>query len=335
MPNTGNVGLEVPTTGSLSGTWGSAALNPDFIALDGLIGGSVTVGLTNLPVTLTAPVGKSIAPTSGPVQSQNKMLVFTGTLSADVTVTLSLPGHYLIDNQTTGAFVITLRGATAATKVIGLPPGFTGSIFNDGSNVKFIDMGRVSTKEHWVGLTAMPAWVAACTVKPFLLCDGTIYNYSDYPALSAILAGTFGGNGITTFAVPDTRGRVSLPYDGTGTRITTAGCGINGQTIGASNGAVDAQVVTLARANLPNASIAVTITDTGHSHGMKGANTNFSNGGNGMYRYLPTDPVLSGYVTESATTGISAAFNLNGNVTQTAINNVQPSIVTGIDVIKT
>lgn len=330
MPNTGNVGLEVPTTGSEVGTWGSNALNPDFVAIDGLLAGAVTISLSNVPVTLTAPTGKSIAPSAGPVQSQNKMLTFTGTLTANVTVTLPLPGHYLIDNQTVGNFVITLRGATAATRVIGLPPGFCGSIFNDGSNVKFIDLGKTGTKEHWVGLTAMPAWVNACTVKPYLLCDGTdTYLIADYPALGNMLGSTFGGNGATTFAVPDTRGRVSLPYDSTG-RITTAGCGIDGAALNASGGT---QNVTLIRSDLPNTSVTVTITDPGHTHVMNVQSASgFQPGAGANAVQSPVPPGLS---TASSTTGITAAFNLNGSVTQTNVRNVQPSIVTGIDVIKT
>jgi microcystin-dependent protein len=331
MPNTGNIGLEVPTTGSEAGTWGSASINPDMVAIDGLIGGSVTVGLTNANVTLTAPAGKAIAAAAGPVQSQNKAVVFTGTLTGNVTITLPLPGHYVIDNQTLGAFVITVRGVTA-TRVIGLPPGFCGTIFNDGANVKFCDLGKTGSKEHWMGIIAMPAWVAACTVKPYLLLDGTAtYLLSDYPALGAMFGSTFGGDGVTTFGVPDTRGRVSLPYDGTGTRITSAGCGINGQSLNASGGT---QNVTLIRSDLPNDNVSVTITDPGHAHTFNSVISNFSNGGNGFNRPLSSDPAFSGLV-NSATTGITAAFYLNGNVTQTTVRNVQPSIVTGIDVVKT
>jgi hypothetical protein len=42
---------------------------------------------------------------------------------------------------------------------------------------------------------------------------------------------------------------LTVAPDGTGTRITTAGCGLNGQMTGA---ALDEQTVTLTQANLPN-----------------------------------------------------------------------------------
>lgn len=46
----------------------------------------------------------------------------------------------------------------------------------------------------------------------YLACDGTVYNISDYPELAAFYARSqgscnfYGGNGTTTFAVPDWRG---------------------------------------------------------------------------------------------------------------------------------
>ena len=46
----------------------------------------------------------------------------------------------------------------------------------------------------------------------YLVCDGTVYNIVDYPELAAYFAGQFeasnffGGDGVTTFAVPDLRG---------------------------------------------------------------------------------------------------------------------------------
>ena len=40
----------------------------------------------------------------------------------------------------------------------------------------------------------------------FLLCDGTLYNITDYPALAGIIRYTYGGSG-AQFAVPDMRGR--------------------------------------------------------------------------------------------------------------------------------
>jgi microcystin-dependent protein len=172
----------------------------------------------------------------------------------------------------------------------------------------------------WAGYTAMPAWVTACTNVPYLLCDGSVYNVSAFPSLGAKLLGKFGGNGATTFAVPDSQGRVLLPYDGTGTRITVSGCGINGQTIGAS---LDQETHTLTTPEIPSHNHGVT--DPGHTHPnsvpVAISQANAPPGGFGYNGFTSTP---------SATTGISIQ-NTGGGA---AHNNVQPSQVTGIMVIR-
>lgn len=44
----------------------------------------------------------------------------------------------------------------------------------------------------------------------WLLCDGSLLNISQNAALYNILSTTYGGNGITTFALPDFRGRTPV-----------------------------------------------------------------------------------------------------------------------------
>lgn len=51
------------------------------------------------------------------------------------------------------------------------------------------------------------AWARISAPAGFLICDGSVYNNSSYPNLAAVLGSTFGGDGITTFAVPDLKGR--------------------------------------------------------------------------------------------------------------------------------
>lgn len=61
---------------------------------------------------------------------------------------------------------------------------------------------------------------AASAPTGWLLCDGSILNISSYPALGALLGSTYGGNGTTTFGVPDLRGRSPLGY-GAGPGLTS------------------------------------------------------------------------------------------------------------------
>lgn len=46
--------------------------------------------------------------------------------------------------------------------------------------------------------------------KDWQICDGTLLNIRDYQALYALIGTTYGGDGRTTFAVPDLRGRTMV-----------------------------------------------------------------------------------------------------------------------------
>ncbi|MDF2934568.1 MAG: phage tail protein [Chryseobacterium sp.] len=71
-------------------------------------------------------------------------------------------------------------------------------------------------------------------------CDGTKYSISMYEATYAILGTIYGGDGQSTFAVPDLRGRVAV---GTGT-----GAGLSGISLGESGGS---ESVTMTSAQMP------------------------------------------------------------------------------------
>lgn len=328
-PQTVNVGIIVPLTGADVDTWGSADVNPNMVAIDGMLAGVQTIGLTNVPVTLTAPAGFVPTPGGGPTQAQNAVLRFTGALTAHVLVTLPLPGRYFVENLTTGNFLVQLQGTTV-TEVVALPPGEQVALYNDGARVRFVGMGRMGHIEMWAGLNGLPLWAGSCTIFPYLVCDGSIYNVANFPYLGARLGATFGGNGITTFGVPDLRGRVPLAYDGTGARITAAGCGINGQTLGAS---LDRQTVTLLTGNLPpytpTGSVATSVAQ------WTGAFALYAINGGGGIQIPATNNGSAGtwpFPNQVATSTFTG--DAQGGAS-TPVNNVQPSLVTGVYVIKT
>jgi len=339
-PTTVNVALAIPVRGTDVGTW-DLPVNGDFSALDGFQGGIQAITLSNSPVTLSVPAGFTATPSAGPTQAQNAVLRFSGALSSGVTVTLPMSGYYIIENLTTGAFVTTFR-AIGSGEIIAVDQGEVQHIYNDGTNVRFVNLGRIGHREYWDGLTAMPPWVASCTKPPYLLCDGTVYNFSTYPYLGARLLGAFGGNGITTFGVPDLRGRVGLPFDGTFARITVAGCGLNGQTLGA---AIDTQSETLTVAQLPtgitsnaNNNISVSINGIGAGSGIPFTST--------PANIQPTTvSAAPGPVVPDSTSGswggvtpLSSGVNnisvTSNNTSGSSHPNVQPSLVTGIAVIR-
>ena len=50
-------------------------------------------------------------------------------------------------------------------------------------------------------------------IRGWLLCDGSILPINQYVALNSLLGNAFGGNGTTTFGIPDLRGRVPVGID--------------------------------------------------------------------------------------------------------------------------
>jgi microcystin-dependent protein len=261
-----------------------------------------------------------------------------------VTITLPTPGYYIVENLLTGTYGYTLTIASnlPGNNVICIDRGMCQHIYNDGTNVRFVNLGAVGQMELWAGYSAIPAWVSNCTVPPYLLCDGSVYNYSTYPALANRLGGTFGGNGVTTFGVPDLRGRVPLAYDGTGSRITAAVSGITGTSIGSS---ADNQGITLSVGQLPT--------------GIQCAGTNniavYPSGNSGLYAAVSNGSILPyslypGSVSGSAIGVVYSnnanwsgtnTFSANNTITVTSNNtsnqqhsNVQPAQVVGIWVIR-
>jgi microcystin-dependent protein len=70
---------------------------------------------------------------------------------------------------------------------------------------------------------SVTAYALSTPPAGWLLCDGTIHNISSYPTLGAGLGSTYGGNGTTTFAVPNLKGRIPVGLDSSQTEFDTRG----------------------------------------------------------------------------------------------------------------
>ena len=153
-----------------------------------------------------------------------------------------------------------------------------------------------------------------------LLCDGSPKNVADYPALFAVIQYTYGGSG-STFNLPDYRGRSAVGKDDMGgtaaNRITSAGSGITGTTLGASGGA---ETNTLTSSQMPShrhrvysgsgGGTGATTLGSASSEGVAGVGGGIS--GKGYY--------------DTASSSGGAAY-LENSGSGTAHNNTQPSIV--------
>jgi len=324
-PNTINVALIVPNTGDLTGAWGTAALNPNFSSIDGMLGGVATIALSSATtIALSLPAG-SITPGAGPNQSQNSLIKLTGTLTGNCVLTLGMPGRYVFHNQCTVGTSYVQVTSSGLGNACGLPPGQKVTIFHDGTNIDYVDAMPVGAALDLHGVTSVPAWITACTVKPYLLKDGTTYSTSVYPALGALLGSTFGGNGATTFGVPDERARMRVAYDtGSTGRMTSP---VSGTTMGSAGGT---ETHAIAVSELPSHTHNASVTDPGHSHSYQDRDTNFHQDGTSQFTVATA---TSTHTTGSSTTGITVSNASTGG--GGAMTIVQPTIVSFLALIKT
>lgn len=61
------------------------------------------------------------------------------------------------------------------------------------------------------------------------LCDGSLLSINTYQALYSLIGTTYGGDGVSTFGLPDLRGRIPIGQ-GQGTGLTNRVLGQNGGT---------------------------------------------------------------------------------------------------------
>ncbi|MFD2724913.1 phage tail protein [Hyunsoonleella rubra] len=147
--------------------------------------------------------------------------------------------------------------------------------------------------------------------RGWALCQGQLLPISNYQALFSILGTTYGGDGRTTFALPDLRGRAPI-HAGTGPGLTP-------RRLGAKGGA---EQVTLSTPQIPNhdhtatttTQIAVS-TDTGTELNADGNHlANHTNG----YNATPTD--------DNELAGVSSSTTTTNTGGSQAHDNMQPSI---------
>lgn len=318
-PTTSNILLAIPTRGSDVGTW-DLAVNGNSNALDGKFGGVTTIALSSgTSFNLSVPGTGSVSPTAGPNQSQNALIRLTGTLTGNCSLGFSLPGFYIVENNCLGNFWVALQVAGSTGALIGAPPGRKAHVFNDGSAMGFVDMPEVGSFMD-LAVATTPPWMTICTIPPWLPCDGSVLNVNNYTALGNLLGSAFGGNGITTFGVPDLRSRYRIPLDNQGSqgaagRITAAISGINGTTISAAGGSQSLQAHTHTASD-----------PSGHNHSM-GAQLEASGGGT---QFFATPGGVGGQQTGTTFVNISIATTGAG-----ASGNIPPGLVFGMSFIKT
>lgn len=110
MAATPLLGLTLPTTGTLSGTWGDTVNNEITSLLDTAVAGTTTIS-TDVDVTLTSTAGAAN-------QARSAILLFTGARTLLRTVTAPAQSKvYVVQNLTTGGFSVKLVAPGPTTGV--------------------------------------------------------------------------------------------------------------------------------------------------------------------------------------------------------------------------
>lgn len=117
-------------------------------------------------------------------------------------------------------------------------------------------------------------------MRYFALCDGQILNLQQNTALFSLLGTTYGGNGMTNFALPDLRGRTPVGYGSS----SDAAWNPTPYTLGTVAGA---ETVTLASSEMPAHNHAVSVTTTALGAGRSPVGGFPARSSNGAPAYAP------------------------------------------------
>ena len=140
MANTSLIGLLLPSTGTLSGQWGGAVNNAISEIVDAAVAGTQNI-TTDADVDLSVTVGTYASTGLTSSSSQYAVLLCTGARTAARNInTPKQSKTYVVINDTTGGYAITVRGGpTSPTTGVTVAAGTRAIIAWNGSD--FVNVG--------------------------------------------------------------------------------------------------------------------------------------------------------------------------------------------------
>jgi microcystin-dependent protein len=338
--------IELIGNGDQSGTWGTTTNNNLGTILEQAITGVQSIVMSNADYTLTSYNGVSD-------EARNAVLVATGTNSAIRQIICPLVEKlYVIYNNTTGGYAITIGGVSGSTVTI--PNGVTAQAYCDGTNFFSSQTGsagnfNINGNLAVIGTTALSSALTGTTAAFSGAISSVSPAFTGTPVAPTAAAGTNTTQIATTaFVLSNGAPTGGLIMWGTGTApsgwLLCAGAAVNRTTyaalfavIGTTFGVGDGSTTF----NLPNytnrvpygATLAATggsadavvvshthtatVTDPGHAHGLTNlALYSDTVSGGGISIQTRTNSANS---TDTAVTGISVA-NTTAGVSGTNAN---------------
>src|ERR1035437_888483 len=156
-PVTNNLSLIQPTVGADLNLWGGVLNNGVIAAIDATFGANLAVSITVADVTLTA------------AQFQNAIFVVSGALTGarnlilplfPNSATVAVGGRFVVVNNTTAAYSLTVKTAASGSTGVVVPQGFTALLYSDGTNIGY-------------GNSGLPSYAAASNGNPNTQLAGT------------------------------------------------------------------------------------------------------------------------------------------------------------------
>lgn len=160
---------------------------------------------------------------AGRVSSAEKSVASLSTPSTSTAATSTpapaplppTPSSAINDAESIGAAVAVYKGKSTDGKKFqfrtikagsNISVQLVGDVIEIGLRLLRLDTTNISP----TGVVQMwPATIASIPAG-WLFCDGSTKNIADFPALAAVLGTTYGGDGITTFGLPDSRDRFPI-----------------------------------------------------------------------------------------------------------------------------
>ena len=211
------LGLGLPVSGELSGTWGDTVNNQITSLLDSAVAGTTSLS-TDADVTLTTT-------TLAANQARQAILLCTGARTALRTITAPAQSKvYTVINSTTGGFSVKVVGVGPTTGVTILAGESVTIAWNGSDFVKVSNQGgagvftSVTDSSLTSGRVPYASTGGLLADSANLTFNGTILTANTLN-LTNQLTTTYGGTGLTSFTAGD------LPYYAAGTALSKLGIG--------------------------------------------------------------------------------------------------------------